>query len=68
MDLTGLVGMPRRIVARPAGMGWSALNLLSSVGRFVMAIGFALFALDVGLQVFVGRRTRRDPWGGHTLE
>ncbi|MFD1104792.1 cytochrome c oxidase subunit I [Sphingobium olei] len=68
MHLTGLLGMPRRIYTYPAEMGWTALNLLSSVGSFIMAFGFALFALDVGLQIFLSRRSRRNPWRAGTLE
>ncbi|MHA6723911.1 cytochrome c oxidase subunit I [Sphingomonas sp. RS2018] len=68
MHLTGLLGMPRRIDTYPDGMGWTALNLLSSVGSFVMAFGFALFAIDVGLQIWLGRRGKRNPWGAGTLE
>lgn len=68
MHLTGLLGMPRRIDTYPEGMGWTWLNLLSSVGSFVMAFGFALFAIDVAMQVWLGRRHRRDPWGAGTLE
>lgn len=68
MHLTGLLGMPRRIYTYPPDMGWTSLNLLSSVGSFVMAFGFALFAIDVGLQVFFSYRSRRNPWGAGTLE
>lgn len=68
MHLTGLLGMPRRIETYDADMGWTGLNLLSSFGGFVQAIGFALFAMDVGLQIWLGRRHRRDPWRAETLE
>ncbi len=68
MHLTGLLGMPRRIYTYPEEMGWTWLNLLSSVGSFAMAFGFALFAIDVALQIFLSRRSRRNPWGGSTLE
>ena len=68
MHLTGLMGMPRRIYTYPAEIGWTWLNLLSSAGSFIMAFGFALFAIDVALQVFFARRTRRNPWGAGTLE
>jgi len=68
MHLTGLLGMPRRIDTYSADMGWTWLNLLSSVGSFVMAFGFALFAIDVGLQIWLGRRYRRNPWQAGTLE
>ncbi|MEC3948138.1 cytochrome c oxidase subunit I [Sphingobium sp. HWE2-09] len=68
MHLTGLLGMPRRIYSYTDDMGWTWLNLLSSVGSFVMAFGFALFALDVGLQIFLARRSPRNPWRAGTLE
>jgi len=68
MHLTGLLGMPRRIDTYPEGMGWTLLNLISSVGGFVQAFGFALFLIDVVLQVNLGRRSRRNPWKADTLE
>lgn len=63
MHLTGLLGMPRRIDTYPEGMGWTWLNLLSSVGGFLQAFGFALFLIDVVLQIWLGRIHRRNPWG-----
>jgi cytochrome c oxidase subunit I+III len=68
MHLTGLLGMPRRIDTYPEGMGWTWLNLLSSVGGFLQAFGFALFLIDVVLQIWLGRIHRRNPWGATTLE
>ena len=68
MHLTGLLGMPRRIYTYSDEMGWTWLNLLSSVGSFIMTFGFALFAIDVLLQIFMSRRTRRNPWHAGTLE
>jgi len=68
MHLTGLLGMPRRIYTYTAEMGWTWLNLLSSVGSFILTIGFALFAVDVALQIFLSRRIRRNPWKAGTLE
>ena len=40
MHLIGLLGMPRRIYTYPGDEGWNWLNLLSSVGGFIMTIGF----------------------------
>ncbi|WP_298232543.1 cytochrome c oxidase subunit I [uncultured Azohydromonas sp.] len=68
MHLTGLLGMPRRVQTYPDDAGWTGLNLLSSVGSFVMAFGFALFAIDVALSLALGRRARRNPWDATTLE
>ena len=68
MHLTGLLGMPRRIYTYSGHEGWVWLNLLSSVGGFIMTIGFGLVLIDVLAQLRYGRRTRRDPWGASTLE
>ena len=45
---------------------WNWLNLLSSVGGFVMTIGFGLLIIDVVVQLRYGRRVRRD-MEGHDL-
>ena len=68
MHLTGLLGMPRRIFTYSGDEGWNWLNLLSSVGSFVMTIGFALVVIDIIVQVRYGRRVRRNPWDATTLE
>ena len=62
MHLTGLLGMPRRIYTYSGDEGWNGLNLLSSVGGFVMTIGFGLVVIDLLAQLRYGRRVRRDPW------
>ncbi len=68
MHLTGLLGMPRRVAWYPAEAGWDWLNLVSSIGGFLMTIGFALFVVDVVVQVRFGTATRRNPFGARTLE
>src|SRR5690554_267499 len=42
MHFTGLAGMPRRVYSYSVESGWGGLNLLSTVGSFVLAIGFAV--------------------------
>ena len=68
MHLTGLRGMPRRIDTYPVEARLDWLNLLSSVGSFVMTIGFALFVVDLVVHMRFGRRFRRNPWAARTLE
>jgi cytochrome c oxidase subunit I+III len=68
MHLTGLMGMPRRISTYPSTFGWDWLNLLSSVGGFILTMGFALVFADLVLQMRFGRRMGRDPWHAKTLE
>ncbi|MFA5494374.1 MAG: cytochrome c oxidase subunit I [Porticoccaceae bacterium] len=68
MHLTGLLGMPRRIYTYEAGLGWDWLNLLSSVGGFVMAMGVAMLIVDFALHFRFGRRAGENPWHADTLE
>jgi len=68
MHLTGLLGMPRRVYTYEAGLGWDWLNLLSSVGGFVMAIGVAAILIDIAMHFRYGRKAKQNPWGADTLE
>jgi len=68
MHLTGLLGMPRRVYTYDAGLGWEWLNMVSSVGSFVIAIGVATIIIDVALHFRFGRRAARNPWNADTLE
>jgi cytochrome c oxidase subunit I+III len=68
MHLVGLLGMPRRIYTYQGDEGWTWMNLLSSVGSFIMTIGFGLLVIDLAVQLRYGRRVRRDPWQAATLE
>src|SRR5690606_32913419 len=68
MHLSGLMGMPRRIYTSDANAGWEGLNLVSSIGSFLMAIGFAVFTGDIVLHCLSGKRATRKPWGAGTLE
>ena len=68
MHLTGLKGMPRRVHTYLPDYGWEMLNLLSSVGSFIMAVGFAMAVLDLLLLMRYAPRSRRNPWNAATLE
>ena len=68
MHLTGLMGMPRRVYTYLPGLGWDMLNLISTVGGFVSAIGVAILVVDVVLHFFHGRRTPTNLWNAGTLE
>ncbi|SDY34953.1 cytochrome c oxidase subunit I [Citreimonas salinaria] len=68
MHLTGLRGMPRRIATYPEGLGWDRLNLLSSIGAYILAAGVALFVWDFVRHFRQGLRAPLNPWGAGTLE
>ncbi|ESR23259.1 cytochrome c oxidase subunit I [Lutibaculum baratangense] len=68
MHLTGLRGMPRRVYTYEAGLGWDIPNLVSSVGGFILSIGFAMFLMDMLIYWRLGRLSPRNPWKADTLD
>jgi cytochrome c oxidase subunit I len=68
MHLTGLLGMPRRVYTYHDYPGWHALNLITTIGSFVLAIGVLLLVINVARSVRLGAVAGRNPWGGSTLE
>ena len=68
MHFTGLRGMPRRVFTYPEGLGFDALNLVSSVGAFILAAGFVVFVWDVVRPKGKQPYSERNPWGAGTLE
>ena len=47
MHITGLMGMPRRVYTYPADMGVGWLNLISTIGAFIFAVGVLLFLVNI---------------------
>src|SRR5919201_3207092 len=68
MHVLGLRGMPRRIADYAPGRGWSSLNLLATVGAFVIAGSIAIFFVNVFLTLRKPRTAGPDPWLANTLE
>lgn len=68
MHWTGLRGMPRRVFTYPAELGWDWLNLVSTVGSFVVAAGFVVFTWDLLRPKGRQNYSPRNPWNAGTLE
>ncbi|HET7838021.1 MAG TPA: cytochrome c oxidase subunit I [Variovorax sp.] len=68
MHISGLLGMPRRVYTYGADMGWTTVNLVTSVGSFVFAAGVALFLVDLVLGYRQGPKAGPNPWDGASLE
>ncbi|HUP69944.1 MAG TPA: cytochrome c oxidase subunit I [Acidimicrobiales bacterium] len=64
----GLQGMPRRVVDYTEADGFTTLNLVSTVGSFVLGISTLFFLANVWRSLRRGEPAGDDPWGGHTLE
>jgi cytochrome c oxidase subunit 1/cytochrome c oxidase subunit I+III len=68
MHWSGLRGMPRRVYTYADGMGWDTLNMITSVGAFLFAIGVSLLVVNVIVSKRAGRVAGPNPWGAATLE
>jgi cytochrome c oxidase subunit 1 len=68
MHFLGFEGQPRRTYTYPAGMGWGTLNLLATIGAFIIALSVLIFLVNI---IFSYRRRQPvgpDPWDARTLE
>jgi len=68
MHVTGLLGMPRRVYTYAPDLGWNGLNLLSTVGAFVFALGVLVAAMDVWRVLRRPDQPVGNPWNAPTLE
>jgi cytochrome c oxidase subunit 1 len=64
----GLRGMPRRVATYGPGEGWSFLNLLSSIGAYVLALAILPFLWNVWRTWRYGEVVGANPWDAGTLE
>jgi cytochrome aa3-600 menaquinol oxidase subunit 1 len=65
----GFMGMTRRIYTYPANMGWTTLNFVSTIGAYLMGIGFLFIVAQIVYSIKHGERDLTgDPWDGRTLE
>ncbi len=65
----GWEGMARRLADYPASTGWQSLNVLSTVGAFVIAVSTIVFLISATRSLLSPRTAAADPWGtGLSLE
>src|SRR5437588_12145222 len=64
----GLDGMPRRVYHYPQAPEWAPLNLLSTIGAFIIALSVLIMLINVVRSLRAGARAGADPWNGDTLE
>ena len=68
MHWTGLRGMPRRVFTYPEGLGLDVLNMVSTMGAFLLAAGFAVVVWDVLRPKKKQPDCKRNIWNAGTLE
>jgi cytochrome c oxidase subunit I+III len=68
MHWTGLRGMPRRVFTYPAGIGFDNLNLVSTIGAFILAAGLAVILWDMVRPKRAQPHAKRNPWDAGTID
>jgi cytochrome c oxidase subunit 1 len=68
MHFLGFEGQPRRTYTYPSGMGWDTLNLLATIGAFIIALGVLTFIVNIFFSFKRREPVGNDPWDARTLE
>jgi cytochrome c oxidase subunit 1 len=68
MHFIGLLGMPRRIYTYDTALGLDTMNLVSSIGAFILGASFLIFIYNVFWTRRNGEIAGNNPWKAATLE
>jgi cytochrome c oxidase subunit 1 len=68
MHILGLLGMPRRQYTYAPGLGWDQLNLIETIGAYILAIGTLVFLVNWFITMRKPKKAPADPWDAFTLE
>jgi cytochrome c oxidase subunit 1 len=68
MHQLGLSGMPRRVYTYLPETGWGTLNLIASIGAFILATGVLVFIVNVVWARRAGAVAGDNPWAADSLE
>jgi cytochrome c oxidase subunit 1 len=64
----GLEGMPRRVASYPTGLGWQTLNVVSTIGAYIIGISFVFLLVNLWVSWRKPVPCGDNPWDAHTLE
>src|SRR5216684_7320946 len=70
MHQLGLDGMPRRTFHYPQSPEWAGLNLVSTIGAYIIALSIVVFLYNFFHSILMknGKVADDDPWHADTLE
>ncbi|CAM4014986.1 cbb3-type cytochrome c oxidase subunit I [Bordetella muralis] len=69
MHFTGLAGMPRRVYTYAESQGWGSLNMLSTIGAYLIAVGVLVFLWDMARNFRPSsKKNAGNVWDAGTLE
>jgi cytochrome c oxidase subunit I len=64
----GLAGMPRRVYTYPDLPGWGWMNMVSTIGAFLMGVATLLLLWNICASLWNGKPAGENPWNAWTLE
>jgi cytochrome c oxidase subunit I len=66
----GLEGMPRRVATYPSNLGWQSLNIVASVGGWLIGLSFIFMFVNIGLSIWGKNKVKAgdNPWDASGLE
>ena len=64
----GMLGMPRRVFTYPPLPGWEAMNMISTIGAFMLAIAVLVLIFNIAISLRSGKIAGNNPWDAWTLE
>jgi cytochrome c oxidase subunit I len=68
MHIQGLMGMPRRVYTYPDLPWWGALNMIETIGAYILGASILLMVWNVWISQRRGAPAGDNPWDAWTLE
>jgi cytochrome c oxidase subunit I+III len=68
LHIVGLMGMPRRNYTYLAEMGWGPINLIATIGAYMIAAGVLIFLIDLAKNFRPFQGDAGNVWNAGTLE
>jgi cytochrome c oxidase subunit 1 len=68
MFALGEDGMTRRIADYSKASGWETLNMIATIGSYLIALGILIFLFNLWVSLHRRRVAAADPWQGPSLE
>ncbi|HZU29286.1 MAG TPA: cytochrome c oxidase subunit I [Bryobacteraceae bacterium] len=66
--ILGLDGMPRRVWTYPNYPGWGVMNMISTIGAFVLGFSVLVLLWNIFVSLRSGQMAGANPWEAWTLE
>ncbi len=64
----GLMGMTRRVYTYPDYPGWGLLNMVSTIGAFILGLSVLVLVWNMAVSLRRGTPAGDNPWNAWTLE